>query len=103
MRVSYCKYAWRACCREIVAKIDKDKDSFVTEQELVAWIKYIQKTYVTDDAKSQWANYDKSDKDSLSWAEFAKHTYGDHTSGETCGTVLSAFVGVGDVCTHESI
>lgn len=61
----------------IVEKIDTDKDMFVSEKELIAWIKYIQKSYVSEDAKNQWANYGKSEKDTLSWEEYANRTYGD--------------------------
>ena len=77
----YSKRVFFAVYRDIIVKIDKDKDSYVSDKELIAWIKYIQKTYVSDDAKRQWTDFDKGEKDTLSWEEFAKRTYGGHAGG----------------------
>lgn len=63
----------------IVDKIDTDKDGFVSEKEMIAWIKYIQKSYVSEDAKHQWENMEKKDKNVMSWDDYAKVTYGEHT------------------------
>lgn len=63
-------------CSKIVDKIDSDNDGFVSEAELITWIKYIQKSYVTEDAKHQWAYYQKTDGDTISWQEYANNTYG---------------------------
>ena len=67
-------------CSAIVDKIDSDNDGQVTEHEMVAWIKYIQRRYVTDDAKLQWQNYGKKDGGSLSWDEYENRTFGGLTS-----------------------
>ncbi|XP_067942739.1 calumenin-like [Watersipora subatra] len=64
--------------KPIVIKIDKDKDGFVSEKELVNWIRYIQKSYVTQDSKTQWTGYDKSETDTISWEEYERRTFGDH-------------------------
>lgn len=69
------------CDRVIVDKIDTDKDNHVSEKEMIAWIKYIQKSYVTEDTKSQWEHLEKKDKDTMTWEEYAKKTYGEHTDG----------------------
>lgn len=60
----------------IVDKIDSDNDDKVTEPELVAWIKYIQRRYVTEDSKTQWANYDLKKSDTMSWEYYRNRTYG---------------------------
>ena len=63
-------------------KIDTDRDGFVSDKEMIAWIKYIQKSYVSEDAKAQWEHLNKKDKDVMTWEEYAKTTYGDHTDGK---------------------
>ena len=63
------------CCRGIVGKIDKDNDGVVTEAELVAWIKYIQRRYVTEDAKNQWTSYELKMSDLMTWDYYYNRTY----------------------------
>lgn len=48
---------------------------------MIAWIKYIQKSYTTSDTQRQWSNYGKSEHDTLSWDEYANRTYGEHSEG----------------------
>lgn len=57
-------------------KIDKDKDGFVTEQELKDWVDYTQSKYIWDDTDRQWKDHDQDDDGRLTWAEYMKTTYG---------------------------
>ncbi|XP_067935590.1 calumenin-like isoform X2 [Watersipora subatra] len=59
----------------IVDKIDSNNDKKVTESELVAWIKYIQRRYITQNAKVQWNNYELKPDDSMSWEHYFNNTY----------------------------
>lgn len=61
-------------------KIDSDNDHSVTESEMVAWIKYIQRRYVNDDGKRQWTSYGMKDGQSMSWDYYQNRTYGSMTS-----------------------
>ncbi|KAF6027535.1 calu [Bugula neritina] len=63
----------------LVDKIDSNNDGLVTEPEMVAWIKYIQRRYVTEDAKTQWANYELEGAASMSWDYYMERTYGSAT------------------------
>lgn len=76
----------------IVDKIDTDKDGFVSEKEMIAWIKYIQKSYVSEDAKHQWENMEKKDKNVMSWDDYAKVTYGEHTDGKKPGNTFFLWI-----------
>ncbi|XP_028603651.2 calumenin isoform X2 [Podarcis muralis] len=60
----------------IVSKIDTDKDGFVTEGELKAWIKKAQKKYVYDNVEHQWQEYDMNQDGLISWDEYRNVTYG---------------------------
>ncbi|XP_010224301.1 PREDICTED: calumenin, partial [Tinamus guttatus] len=60
----------------IVAKIDTDKDGFVTEGELKAWIKKAQKKYVYDSVERQWQDFDLNRDGLVSWDEYRNVTYG---------------------------
>lgn len=57
-------------------KIDTDNDGKITESEMVAWIKYIQRRYITEDAKAQWKHYDLGSSDSITWEDYADKTFG---------------------------
>ncbi|KAM6436309.1 calumenin isoform 2-T2 [Liasis olivaceus] len=59
----------------IVAKIDTDKDGFVTEGELKDWIKKAQKKYVFDNVARQWQEYDMNQDGLISWDEYRNVTY----------------------------
>lgn len=63
-------------CRMIVDKIDTDKDGFVTEGELKAWIKKAQKKYVYDNVEHQWQEFDMNQDGLISWDEYRNVTYG---------------------------
>lgn len=60
----------------IVDKIDTDKDGFVTEGELKAWIKKAQKKYVYDSVERQWQEFDMNQDGFISWDEYRNVTYG---------------------------
>lgn len=61
----------------IVDKIDTDKDGFVTEGELKAWIKEAEKKYVyVDNVEHQWQEYDLNQDGLISWDEYRNVTYG---------------------------
>ena len=58
------------------SKIDKDKDGFVTEQELKDWIKYAQSKYIFDDAAKQLESNDVNKDGFVTWDEYRNNTYG---------------------------
>ncbi|XP_040199135.1 calumenin isoform X3 [Rana temporaria] len=61
----------------IVSKIDLDKDGFVTEGELTAWIKKTQRKYVYDNVERQWQEFDMNQDGFISWEEYRNVTYDD--------------------------
>ncbi|XP_009643552.1 calumenin, partial [Egretta garzetta] len=60
----------------MVDKIDTDKDGFVTEGELKAWIKKAQKKYVYESVERQWQEFDTNQDGFISWDEYRNVTYG---------------------------
>lgn len=60
---------------KIVDKIDKDKDGYVTQEELKDWIQYTQKKYILDDVERQWKSHNPDKIDLLSWEDYKKITY----------------------------
>lgn len=60
----------------IVDKIDKDKDGFVTLEELKDWIRYTQQRYIRDDVERQWKSHNPDDKEKIIWEEYRKMIYG---------------------------
>ncbi|XP_058804085.1 calumenin [Phymastichus coffea] len=60
----------------IVDKIDKDKDGFVTQEELKDWIKHTQQRYIRDDVERQWRSHNPDDKEKISWDEYRRMIYG---------------------------
>lgn len=76
-------------------KIDTNNDGFIDGEELVKWIKYIQKRYVSEDAQSQWSHYSKGPDDVIEWPEYANRTYGSYNPGMhvlIIGTSLTIFL-----------
>ncbi|CAI9740976.1 calumenin-B-like isoform X1 [Octopus vulgaris] len=61
---------------KIVDKMDKDRDGYVTEEELKNWIKYVQDKYIVNDSNERWKDYEFLDTDKLDWETFKKKTYG---------------------------
>ncbi|XP_029038822.1 calumenin-B [Osmia bicornis bicornis] len=61
----------------IVDKIDKDKDGYVTGEELKDWILYTQRRYIRDNVERQWKSHNPEGKEKLPWAEYLAMVYGD--------------------------
>ncbi|XP_063978798.1 calumenin [Diachasmimorpha longicaudata] len=59
----------------IVDKIDKDKDGFVTKEELKDWIRYTQLRYIRDDVERQWKSHNPEENDTISWTKYKKLVY----------------------------
>lgn len=66
----------------IVDKIDKNKDGYVTQEELKDWIKFTQNRYIMNDVYSQWNNHKAQADGKLSWSVYRKDTYGFMTDEE---------------------
>ena len=66
-------------------KIDKDKDGFVSQEELKDWIRYTQQRYIRDDIERQWKSHNLEEKEKLPWKEYKSLVYGfmDETTSET--------------------
>ncbi|XP_062513307.1 calumenin-like [Corticium candelabrum] len=62
--------------RDIVKKIDKDSDGFVTVEELSDWVNYVHDKFVWDDTKRRWAEYDGDGDGKLTWPEYLRRGYG---------------------------
>lgn len=62
--------------RQIVDKIDGDKDGFVTEEELEKWIKLSQKRWIYEDVDRQFKGHDLDADDLVTWEEYKNATYG---------------------------
>lgn len=71
----------------LVDKIDSDNDQKVAEHEMVAWIKYIQRRYVKEDASRQWVTYGMKDGDGMKWEYYQNRTYGTLTGKSTLPTL----------------
>ncbi|XP_076242700.1 calumenin B scf [Calliopsis andreniformis] len=61
----------------IVDKIDKDKDGFVTGEELKDWILHTQRRYIRDNVERQWKSHNPQEKEKLPWSEYMAMVYGD--------------------------
>lgn len=61
---------------KIVDKIDRDKDGFITNQELKDWIAHAQNRYIYENVNKHWRDYDKNKDDKISWEEYKNTTYG---------------------------
>lgn len=61
----------------IVDKIDKDKDGYVTGEELKDWILYTQRRYIRYNIERQWRSHNPEEKEKLPWTEYMAMVYGD--------------------------
>lgn len=61
---------------KIVDRIDADGNSYITTDELKAWIKRVQKRYVYENVAKVWADYDLNKDNKISWEEYKQATYG---------------------------
>lgn len=66
----------------IVDKMDKDKDGFVTGEELKDWILYTQQRYIRDNVERQWKSHNPDGKEKLPWTEYLAMVYGDMNEHE---------------------
>ncbi|XP_041833191.1 calumenin-A-like isoform X1 [Melanotaenia boesemani] len=62
----------------IVDKIDENKDSFVSEEELKLWIKNAQKKHIYESVEHQWNDFDLNNDGSITWEEYRNVTYGSY-------------------------
>ncbi len=57
----------------IAVKIDKDKDGFITEEELTEWIKHVEHRYTCTCTLRQWTLFQWGSKVSTNWSNTWKH------------------------------
>ncbi|XP_048373531.1 reticulocalbin-3 [Sphaerodactylus townsendi] len=62
---------------KIVDRIDRDGDGFVTQPELMDWIKHTQNRHIHEDVNKKWKEYDKNNDGRISWEEYKNANYGD--------------------------
>ncbi|XP_076025554.1 calumenin-A [Genypterus blacodes] len=62
----------------IVDRIDENKDGFVTEVELRAWIKQAQLKHMHEGVDHQWKGLDKNKDGLITWEEYKTVTYGSY-------------------------
>ncbi|XP_078129603.1 calumenin-A isoform X1 [Sander vitreus] len=62
----------------IVNKMDRNKDGFISEEELKDWIKSAQKKHVYDSVEHQWKDFDVNGDGLISWEEYRNVTYGSY-------------------------
>ena len=48
----------------------------MTEDELIHWIQYVSRKYITDDTDRNWGEHELKDSDVLHWEAYRKRTYG---------------------------
>nr|DAC80634.1 TPA_exp: calumenin [Dermanyssus gallinae] len=59
-------------------KLDANKDNYVDQQEMKAWIKVVHGSMVSDNVDRQWDYFEKNLKDgSLQWEDYRKVTFSD--------------------------
>ncbi|XP_040183430.1 calumenin-B-like isoform X2 [Rana temporaria] len=56
-------------------KIDSNNDTYVTAAELLVWIKFVHRRFVSEDVVKQMAMVDKNRDSFVSWEEYYNHTY----------------------------
>ena len=66
----------------LAAKMDKNGDGEITQEELTMWIHYVQTKYIYDDTERQWEENDKNGDGQITWDEYKEHTYGFLTEEE---------------------
>lgn len=65
-------------CSIIVDKIDTNRDGFVSEEELKAWIRNAQRKHIYDSVEHQWKDFDLNGDSRISWDEYRNVTYGSY-------------------------
>ncbi|XP_043268588.1 calumenin-B [Venturia canescens] len=71
----------------IVDKIDKDNDTFVTQEELKNWIKLTHKRYIHDDVDRQWTSHKQEGEDKIAWSKYKSMIYGFMDTNDTEDTI----------------
>ena len=61
----------------LIAKVDGDKDSYVTPEELKRWVKTVFQKKMLSGMESDLADKDKDKDGYISWEEFLSDSYGD--------------------------
>jgi hypothetical protein len=57
-------------CRIIFDKIDANKDSYVTSEELKDWIVRVQLKYTQSETERQWDQHGLSPAEKLTWTSY---------------------------------
>lgn len=65
-------------CSIIVDKMDTNRDGFVSEEELKAWIRNAQRKHIYDSVENQWKDFDLNGDGRISWDEYRNVTYGSY-------------------------
>jgi len=75
--------------RIIYDKIDKDQNGQISDEELMAWIRHVQKRYIMVDTDRQWSDHipENDDKTLLKWDVYMDRTYG-HIEGITSFKII---------------
>ncbi|XP_074554454.1 calumenin-A [Halichoeres trimaculatus] len=60
----------------IVDQMDSNSDGFVSEDELKAWIKTVQRKHIYESVERQWKDFDENNDGLISWDEYKNITYG---------------------------
>jgi len=92
----------RSCCiliRLIYDKIDKDQSGQISEEELVSWIRHVQKRYILSDTDRQWQDHIPEDEGTtqLKWDVYVDRTYG-HMDGTFACCNFGHLLQISSVC-----
>ncbi|XP_041636452.1 calumenin-A [Cheilinus undulatus] len=60
----------------MVDQMDKNKDGFISEDELKRWIKDAQQKHIYESVERQWSDFDMNNDGLISWGEYRNVTYG---------------------------
>ncbi|XP_077425374.1 calumenin-B-like isoform X2 [Vanacampus margaritifer] len=60
----------------LVEIIDEDKDSFVTMDEMMKWLRHVHKGWIYKNIDGQWMTFDFDGDGEVSWEEYKNATYG---------------------------
>lgn len=62
----------------MVDQMDKNKDGFISEDELKRWIKDAQQKHIYESVERQWSDFDMNSDGLISWEEYKNVTYGSY-------------------------
>lgn len=66
----------------LVDRIDDDKDGFVTQAEMIVWIRKSQSRWMLEEVERQFKTQDLDGDGLVTWEEYKNATYG-YTMGTT--------------------